>query len=191
MVEDYAVVLDFLTRGKSSSFKSEPLAQVMGTETFTLLEVVPRDNVVLRAGEKVYVGKEVRDKIDHIKKRLQFKELTSTAAMELPTAIKNVVVENKARFVDFYNNARPISLKLHQLQLLPGVGKKHLLAFLKEREQTLFDSLDQLSDRVPMFPNPVQVIVKRVLEELEGFETKYYLFTRPPAVEKPRFPKRF
>ena len=43
--EDYVVVLDFLPRGKGSSFKAEPLAQVLGLEYFTLLEVVPKEGM--------------------------------------------------------------------------------------------------------------------------------------------------
>ena len=36
--EEYAYVLDYLTSGKSHSSRSEPLAQMIGEEKFTLLE---------------------------------------------------------------------------------------------------------------------------------------------------------
>ena len=39
--EDYAIVLDYLPHGKSSDFKEEPLAQLLGETHFSLLEAVP------------------------------------------------------------------------------------------------------------------------------------------------------
>ncbi|MBI5553777.1 MAG: DUF655 domain-containing protein [Candidatus Diapherotrites archaeon] len=180
-MEDNGIVLDFLARGKSSSFKSEPLAQLLGTTSFTLLEVVPREGVTLQIGEKVYIGRNERSQISHIKKRIEFPELTSTAFNELPNAITQVINADPAKFLAFFNKSRPISLRLHQMQLLPGVGPKHVQELLLEREKGDFMSFDQLSDRVPFLPDPVQILVKRVLEELKGTDQKYYLFVRPPT----------
>ena len=56
-VEEKTLVLDFLPRGRSQDFKTEPLAQLIGMEYFTLLEVVPKAGVELKALEEVYVGK--------------------------------------------------------------------------------------------------------------------------------------
>jgi predicted nucleic acid-binding OB-fold protein len=57
MNEERAIVLDFLPQGKSSSFKPEPLAIVLGMSFFTLLEVAPKANVSLAPEEEVYIGK--------------------------------------------------------------------------------------------------------------------------------------
>src|SRR3989338_9026956 len=104
--EEYAIVLDYLAKGKSSSFRSEPIAQVIGTNFFTLLEVVPKEEV--KALEKVYVGKEKRDKILQIKKRINFNELTSTAVAEIEKAIEKIIIEDEPRFVKFFNTAGSI-----------------------------------------------------------------------------------
>ncbi|HIH08857.1 MAG: DUF655 domain-containing protein [Candidatus Diapherotrites archaeon] len=184
-VEEYALVLDFLPRGKSSSYKSEPIAQVLGTEYFTLLEVVPKEGVTFKAGEKVYVGKEERDKIDFIKKRISFSELTANSSAEIEKMIEKLVLEQAEKFVGFFNNAQSISLKRHQLELLPGLGKKHMVEILGEREKQQFKSFDDIEKRVHLMPNPVRLVVKRIMEELEGDLDKHFLFVRPPAVEKP------
>ncbi|PJA20871.1 MAG: DUF655 domain-containing protein, partial [Candidatus Diapherotrites archaeon CG_4_10_14_0_2_um_filter_31_5] len=83
--EEYAIVLDYLPTGKSSSFKSEPIAQVIGTEHFTLLEVIPLTQ--LKILEKVYIGKDKREKIQFIKKRVSFEELTNTSLSEINKAV--------------------------------------------------------------------------------------------------------
>lgn len=184
--EDYAIVLDYLPKGPSAAFKSEPIAQVLGTRFFTLLEVSPK--VELKLHEKVYIGKDKRDQIDFIKRRIDFKELTSTASAELEKAIEQVVLEEKQVFLDFFNNSKSISLRMHQLELLPGLGQKHTADILSEREKKPFESFEDLIERIKLMPNPVKIVVKRVLEELEDSNLKHYLFVRPPL--KHEFEKR-
>ena len=64
---------------------------------------------------------------------------------------------------------------MHQFQLLPGVGKKHMADILAERSKKPFASFTDISERVKLFPDPQKTIVRRILQELEGDE-KYYLF---------------
>lgn len=179
--EDYAVVIDYLPKGRSADFKGEPLAQVIGTELFTLLEVVPKEGADLKVGDKIYVGKEERDKVDHIKRRISFKELTNNSVTELDKAVEGLVTENEKKFVDFFNNSTAISLRRHQLELLPGMGKKHLFPFLDERKKAPFTSFDEIAKRVDSMPHPKKLVVKRILEEIrEEDEPRHYLFARPP-----------
>jgi len=180
--EDYALVLDYLPQGKSSDFKSKQLAQVIGTEFFTLLEVVPKSE--LKVMEKVYIGKDVRDKIELIKSRITSKQLTSAANSELEKAIESIVIENEKKFIFFFNNSSGVSLRLHKLELLPGIGHKHLQDTLAERKKKPFETFKEIQERIPLLPDPLKLIVKRIANELTG-EEKYYLFTRPPA--KPDF----
>ncbi len=179
VAEDYAIVLDYLAKGKSTSFKSEPLAQLIGTKYFTLLEVVPKAD--LKASDEVYIGKETRDKIDYIKRRISYKELTNNSISELEKVLEDIVKKNEQKFVDFFNNSNPITLKRHQLELLPGLGKKHLFNILDERRNEPFKSYADLEKRVHLMPNPVKIIVKRILQELEEMDDKHYLFVRPPS----------
>lgn len=180
--EEFAIVLDYLARGKSISYRSEPLAQVLGTKFFTLLEVVPKTE--LKILEKVYIGKEEREKISLIKRRIEAKELTSTASGELNKAIELIVAQDEKKFVDFFNNARPITIKRHQLELLPGLGKKHLFNILAARQKKPFESFADIETRVPLMPNAAKTITKRIAEELEGIDEKHFLFCRPPAQKR-------
>lgn len=189
--EENAIVLDYMPRGKSSSYKTEPVAQVLGVDYFTILEVVPKEGAELKTLEKVYVGKENRDRIDYIKRRINYPELTSNSTSELEKAVEKLVRETEGRFVEFFNNATPITLKRHQFELLPGLGKKHMLALVDERERQPFASFKDIEERVRLMPNVVNTLVKRILQELKGEGEKHYLFVRPPALEYGRERERF
>lgn len=186
--EEQALVLDYLPKGKANSFKPEPIAQVMGTQFFSLLEVVPKKE--LKAMETVYVGQEEREKIEFIKRRINFEQLTSTAIAELDNAIEKVIDEDEKRFLDFFNEAQPITLRRHQLQLLPGLGKKHMEDILRERRKKPFESFNDLAERVKLLPDPRKAVVKRIKMELEEPSLNHYLFARPPVKER-RFDRRF
>ena len=188
--EENALVLDFMPRGRSSGFKSEPLAQLMGKEHFTLLEVVPKQGVELKALDEVYVGKDERPKVEFIKRRMDYKDLTNNSLNELEAAVRNIVLGSEQKFVEFFNTSRSITLKRHQIELLPGMGKKHMLQILQEREKAPFTSFSEMRERVHAMPDPVVAVVKRVVEELEGMDVRHYLFVRPPSHEKEFRPRR-
>ena len=189
-IEEYALVLDFLPRGRSSSFKPEPLAQVLGEEFFTLLEVIPKEGAALKAGEKIYIGKENREKIEFIKRRISYKELTSNSVAEIEQMIEKIVMEKEKNFVEFFNLSRSITIKRHQIELLPGLGKKHMLEIIDQREKKPFESFDDIKTRIHLMPDVTNTIVKRIMEELSGDEDKHFLFVRPPAQERPQFRRR-
>ena len=177
-MEEYAIVLDFLPYGKSTDTKKVPIAQLVGEKYFTLLEVVPKPNVTLSVGERVYIGKGERDKIDHIKSRIKLDDLTSAARDELRKTLVEIVKRREKDFVNFFNTCGAVTIRLHQLELFPGIGKKHMQDILAEREKKPFESFEDISKRVPFLPDPVNLIVERIEEELKG-DTKYYILTKP------------
>jgi len=179
--EEYAVVLDYLRHGYSEDsrpfHRKEPIVQAIGKDYFTLLELVPAPNVILKPHDEVYIGEGKRDKILYIKATLPIARLTQTAKTELPFVIERLVEENEKKFVEFFNKAGPISLRAHQLELLPGVGKRHAKEILAEREKQPFESFEDIKRRVSAIPDPRKVIVQRILAELEG-KDRYRLFVR-------------
>ncbi len=179
MKEDYGIVLDYLPMGKPSDPKGTPLAQILGTSYFTLLEVIPKPGAVLEQFERVFIGKGDRPKVSLIKGRISYADLTSLARTNLEEAVRQLVREQEQRYVEFFNRARPITIRLHSLELLPGIGKKHLFAILDERERAPFSSFEDIRRRLPSIGDPEKIIVSRILKELEG-NCKYYLFVRPP-----------
>jgi len=189
--EENAIVLDYMPTGKPSAVRTEALAQVIGKEFFTLLEVVPKNGVSLNIGEEVYIGKDERKKVELVKGRISFKDLTSNSLSEIEGAIADMVEANLEKYLNFFNTARGISLKRHQLELLPGLGKKHMLDLLDQREKGKFTSFEDIIKRVKGVPEPKKAIIKRIMEELEDPEDKHFLFVRPPtAPKKPFYPKR-
>ena len=164
--EETAVVLDFLPNGYPLEGKMLPIAQAIGTKNLTLLQLVPRRGVDLKLKEEVYIGSGRRDKISYILGRLPKDKITETAKMELDDYIKKIVTEQEKKFVDFFNNARPMNTRMHQLELLPGFGKKHMEDIIKERENKPFESFDDIKNRIKSIPDPRKAIEKRLLEEL-------------------------
>ena len=177
--EETAIVLDFLLNGyaqdKSPSHLKTPIVQAIGTANFTILELVPRKGVFLQPFETVYVGQAKRDKIHHINGRIPFTKLTSTARAEVEHAVKEIVSKDEARFISFFNDARPLNTRVHTLEFLPGVGKKHMMEILDERRDKPFESFKDLKARVKLIQDPEKIIVKRIVQEIEGKE-KYNLF---------------
>ncbi len=180
--EEFAIVLDFLPNGypfsQGSSYKKKPIVQGIGTRNLTLLELAPKISVFLQPHEKVYIGEMKRDKIHHIIKRLAFSKLTPTAKSELSYAIDQIIDENEQKYVEFFNKARPLTTRMHSLELLPGMGKKRMWELLEEREDKPFKSLKEVNERVKLLPHAKEMIKKRIIKELEG-EEKHYLFVRP------------
>ena len=178
--EDYAYVLDFLPKGKigaSRSFIAEPTVQLLGEEFFTLLEAAVRPNIAMDVHDKVYIGKDRRDKISHIIGRILLEDLSPTAKSELPIIVEELVRQNEKKFVEFFNKAQAVTLRMHTLELLAGIGKKYMWQIVNEREKKNFESYADIQRRTPMH-DPVRVIVRRILDELTGHE-KYRVFTRP------------
>ncbi len=179
--EDYAYVLDFMPYGhpddKRPIHKREPLAQVVGEKYFTLLEVSIKRDVTPLVMDRVYIGKGERDVVNKIKRRLRYEDLTPAAKTELPYVLEHIVKQNEQRFVEFFNKAEPITTKLHQLELLPGIGKKIMWAIIDERKKEPFKSFEDISNRIKGIQHPEKLIVKRIIYELQNPQTKYKLFT--------------
>jgi putative nucleotide binding protein len=175
--DDYVRILDFLPRGKSDvpPHKRKPIAQAIGEKFFSLLEVVPKTGVTLESGERVYIGEDVRDKVDHIERRIKYDWLTPTAKTELGIILVDVVKGQEEKFVEFYNTAGTISTRLHRLEILPRIGKRHRDDILREREIEHFKSFADMHERVKNIPDPAKVIAEKIVEELKG-ESKYMLF---------------
>jgi len=168
--EEYAIVIDFLPYGYPLEKKMMPIAQAIGTINFTLLQLIPRRGIKLELKEKVYIGEGKRDKIYYILGRLPREKLTETAKLQLQEFAMNVIKEQEKKFVDFFNTAEAINTRLHQLELLPGFGKKHMNAILEERKKEPFKNFEDIKKRIPNIPDPKKAIEKRLLQELESIE---------------------
>ncbi len=168
--EENGIVLDFLQHGHINDSSHRPVAQVVGVNHLSLLEVAPKKGVFLQPLEIVYIGVEKRDKVHHIIRKINFNDLTETAKLNLEDIIEQVVNNNPQVIVDLFNKAGPISTRQHQLELIPGIGKKHMWAIIEEREKKPFSSIEDIKLRVPLMPDPIKSFIRRVIEELEGVD---------------------
>lgn len=182
-MEEYGWVADFLPDGRSSDRMREPIAQLVGERHFTLLEVSIKQGSTVALEERIYIGKDERQQVEKIKRRVEFEELTAAAKNELNTVVKKIVMHREAEFVSFFNKSGSISIRLHQLELLPGIGKKHLEEILDQRDVKPFESFADMQARVPLLPDPMHVLVVRIVEEMHG-DSKHYIFVRPPSLKR-------
>jgi putative nucleotide binding protein len=177
--EETAIVLDFLPNGypfdaRPSHIKT-PVVQAIGKRRFTLLELCPKKGIFLQPNAEVYIGEGKRDQIHHILGKLQYDKITNTGLSTLEIVLKELAKSREPEFVEFFNKAQPITIRMHQLELLPGLGKKHMNAIIEEREKEPFKSFEDIKARVKLIPDPEKVIMRRIMLEMEGKE-KHKIF---------------
>jgi len=183
-----AVVLDVLPHGRADDdrprYRRSPLAQVLEHDGFRLQELVLEDGGMLGIGDEVQI--EPAGPPIEVVRSLDYEDLSGGARSELEPVVESFVEADEARLVEFYNEAGPVSLRLHQLNLLPGVGDKLRDNILEARKRRPFESLDDLHERIPGLHHPRDVVVERIMEELEGRDVKYKLFVRNQQVTRER-----
>jgi putative nucleotide binding protein len=177
-----AVVLDFLPHGRPDSdrprYEQSPVAYALETERFRLLELAFEDDPDVGIGDWVVVDPPAERETVVSVREVGYDDVSNTARSEVEFAVEAIVDDDERRFVDFYNDAQPITLRLHQLNLLPGIGKKLRNNVLDERKRGPFESFEELSERVSGLHNPREVVVERIMEELREEDLKYKTFVR-------------
>lgn len=180
--EEYVWALDYLPYGHPDDprpvYQKKPIVHSVGEDHFVLLELIPKEDVVPQAQERVYVGEGDRKEIDHVKRRLKYGDLTHGAKIELPYVLEKIVMNDEDRFVNFFNEAQPLTTRLHQLELLPGIGKKLMWTLIDERKKGKFTGFKDLGGRVRGLYCPEKLIVHRIEEELRDDHIKYRIFVR-------------
>jgi len=176
--EEYAYVLDFNPRGKSSTVRGRDgiILTAIGEDRLTILEVLGVPNSTFDVGERIYIGKEGRTKILSVLGKMEYEQIPSSAQSELCGVVENIVTFNEARFVDYINNARPLTPRIHALELIPGIGKTYMKIILEEREKKKFQSYADLQERVG-FKDPVKHISARIMDEITG-ESRMNIFVK-------------
>ncbi|WP_435095809.1 DUF655 domain-containing protein [Halarchaeum sp. P4] len=176
-----AVVLDVLRHGRSdddrAAFRRQQVGLAVATDDFTLYEFVMSDGADVSIGDRVRVDPDPESGIERVNV-VDYEDLSAGAQSELEYVVEELVEENEERYVDFFNDAQPISLRLHQLNLLPGIGDTLRDNILDERKRGPFKSFEDLEERVSGLHDPKDTIVERVLQELRGEDVKYNAFVQ-------------
>lgn len=176
--EEYAYVLDFTPRGKSITVRGREgvIVQAIGEERLTLLELLGVQNAAVEIGERLYIGREGRDKVASVLGRLEFNDVSQAAKNELPTIVEKIVIASEKRFVDYINLSQPITPRIHALELIPGIGKTYMMTIIKEREKKKFENFADVQSRVGL-REPAKLVAKRIIEEIMG-QARMNLFVR-------------
>jgi putative nucleotide binding protein len=176
--EEYAYVLDFAQRAKSATVRGREgmIIQAIGEERLTLLELLGSQNMSIDVAERVYIGREGRDKVLSVLGRLEYNSISQSAKNELPSIIEKIVIANQKRFIDYINAAQPITPRIHALELIPGIGKTYMMTIIRERDRKKFESFAEIQQRVGL-RDPAKLIAKRIIDEITG-EARMNLFVR-------------
>ncbi len=176
--EEYAYVLDFNSRGKSSTVRGRDgiIVTAIGEDRLTLLEILGVPNSTFEVGERIYIGKDGRTKVLSVLGKMDYDRVSSSAQSELESVVENIVTTNELKFVEYLNNARPLTPRIHALELIPGIGKTYMKTMLEEREKKKFESYQDLQDRVG-FKEPIKHISERIMDEITA-QSRMNLFVK-------------
>ena len=126
--EEFAYVLDFLAHGKPgfrptgrAGYRAGALIQSVGEEFFTLLEALVKEGLMLKPGDRVYVGKDSREEVTYIIGRVSYEELTASAKAELPSVISRIVLESRSMVRELFQHRA----RRYPTHACVGVGAWH------------------------------------------------------------------
>jgi len=186
--ERRAVVLDLLPNGRPDDdrpqYERPAVAYAVGEDDFRLYEIELTEDADTSIGDRLVVRPaERREAVDRFRE-MSYGDLTNAARSEIAYVVEEIVDRDEERFVDFYTEADPISLRLHQLDLLPGVGDKIRNNVLDARKRGRFESFEDVEERVSGLHDPRQVLIDRILSEFRDDDLKYRLFVRPGRTDE-------
>jgi len=177
-----AVIVDYLPHGRPDDtrpqYQKAALAYALETEQFDLLELTLIEDADVNIVDRIPIDEAADDSVIEEATHIEYDDLSNSGVSELEYAVEAIINADERRFVDFYNDAQPISLRLHQLNLLPGIGKKLRNKIIDKRKRQPFESFEDLADRVGGLHNPKEIIAERIMEELRDEDLKYKLFVR-------------
>ncbi|WP_224335282.1 DUF655 domain-containing protein [Haloprofundus halobius] len=181
----YAAVLDYLPYGRSDDdrprYQKQPIAYALGEGRFRLVELTFDDGADVSIGDRIAIEpNSAREHIQRIR-TVDYGDLSNSAVNELKYAVADIIDADEERFVAFYNDAQPITIRLHQLDLLPGIGKTLRNNILEQRKREPFESFEDLEERVSGLHRPKEVLTERIIEELRDEDLKYKAFVQRSA----------
>ena len=176
--EEYAYVLDHESRAKSTTVRGRTgvIVIALGEERLTLLEILGIENSTFDIGERVYIGKEGRTKVQSVLGKMDYGKTSDSAKNEIPKVVESIITKNEKKFVDYINNAQPLTPRTHTLELIPGIGKTYMNVIIKEREKEPFQSFHNIEERAGL-KEPIRHLTERIVEEISG-EARMNLFVK-------------
>jgi putative nucleotide binding protein len=165
-----------MAKSKTVRGRDGIIITALGEDRLTLLEILGVEDSTFDIGEKIYIGKEGRTKVQSVLGKLDYKQISGSSQSELDNVVKTIVTENEQRFVDYINNAQPLTPRKHSLELIPGIGKTYLKVIIEQINKQKFVNYKDMEERAGL-KEPVNHLSKRILEEISG-ETQFRLFVK-------------
>ena len=165
-----------MAKSKTVRGRDGIIITALGEERLTLLEILGVEDSVFDIGEKIYIGKEGRTKVQSVLGKLDYEQISGSAQSELTNVVRTIVKNNEQRFVDYVNNAQPLTPRKHSLELIPGIGKTYLKLIIEQINKQKFLNYQDMEERAGL-KEPVNHLSKRILEEISG-ETQFRLFVK-------------
>lgn len=178
-----AVVCDVLPNGRPDDrrghFESEPLAFVLGVQSFELRELVLEEGARVTIGDRLSLDPPEANITEQY--RIGYDDLSGAAQSELEYAVEEIIEADEPRFVEFFNDAQGITTRLHSLNLLPGIGNKLRNDIIDERRRGPFVDFEDLEERIGGLHRPREVLRDRIVEELRDDDLKYRIWADPAS----------
>lgn len=162
-------------RAVRGGYLAVPLVFALSKSRLFLMVAVTSPEHTLKLGEEVDLAEKTKIAAWA---RINYSDLSSAAKSELEEMLDKFIDDEEARFTNFFNRASPITTRMHSLELIPGIGKKHMWEIIESRRKP-FENLADIKGRLPLIADPKRGVKERILKELKG-EEKYYLFVLPP-----------
>lgn len=177
---EHAVVLDHLPYGRPDDDRPQhqkpEIAYAVGEQQFGLYELTLTEGADVSIGDRIVVAPDAdRELVDRYR-RIEHGDLSRGAEQELEYVIEEIVDRYPQRFLDYFNEAQPLTLRLHQLNVLPGIGEKLRNDILDSRKREgPFESFEELEERISGLHDAKSTVVDRIIEEMTE-EVKYRAF---------------
>ena len=107
---------------------------------------------------------------------MDYGKTSDSAKNEIPNVVESIITKNEKKFVDYINNAQPLTPRTHTLELIPGIGKTYMNVIIKEREKEPFQSYHDIQERTGL-KEPIQHLTERIVEEISG-DARMNLFVK-------------
>jgi putative nucleotide binding protein len=173
--DEYAYVVEYLPYGHAD-FKDRRPSVIILTDSLALLLATLKKDVNVEISQKVYIGEGKRDQIHHIIGKITPDKLSETGLSKLKELLDQKIKEYEAKFVSIINALGPVNVRLHAVELIPGIGKKLMVRLLDERKKQQFSSYADINSRLGLTSGIEKYIEDRIMEEMAG-DDKYRIFS--------------
>jgi len=168
------VLLDVLPNGRPDDdrpqYRKSPVAYGLGTDAFRLYELTLDEEADVsvshrrarRTGRRSVPRGVVRRPHPERGRRIEY-------------AVEDIVEGDEKRFVDFYNEAGPITPGSTSSTSCRGSANSSGTRY-STSESAAFESFEEVSERVTGLHHPREVLVERIVEEIHEEDLKYRRF---------------